>query len=115
LKKLMLLTAMLAMVLAVAVPAIAQVGFGQGQGTDDTGDVALETAVESTGNNGNQCVAPIQFGSTGSFQNTQSFLQYDSILEEAEFDAGDGFSMSPAQEVACDQKVQQAAAASSNK
>jgi hypothetical protein len=113
LKRLMMLVVMLALVLALAVPAaIAQVGFGAGQGTDDTGSVSLETAVEQSGNNSSQCVAPTQFGNTGNAQNFQGFLQYDSELDDVEF-GGTAFSFEPAQEVACDQKVQQAASASS--
>jgi hypothetical protein len=114
LKKLMLLAAMLAMVLAVAIPAIAQVEFGEGQETDDTGDFEAALEVSGSGSNGSQCVAPIQFGNTGNFQNTQGFLQYDSTIEEVEFDAGDGFSFGPEQAVECTGSVEQAAAASSN-
>jgi len=117
LKKLMLLAAMLALVLALAVPAIAQVGFGAGQGTDDTGDVSLDTSVESSGNNSGQCAFPLQFGNTGNFQNFQGFLQYDSIADDVEFSAGDGFSFAPEQgttanPIECIQSVEQAAAAS---
>jgi hypothetical protein len=111
LKKLMLLAAMLAMVLAVAIPAIAQVVGENEQSTDDTGGVSLETAVESSGNNGSTCVAPLQFGNTGNSQNNQNFIQYSSELDDVEF-SGSSFSFAPAQEIACDQKVQQAAAAS---
>ena len=111
-KKLMLLAAMLALVLALAVPAaIAQVGFGAGQGTDDTGEIELSTEVTSSGNNSNSCVAPLQFGNTGNLQNDQNFIQYDSIADDVEF-GGSSFSFEPSQEVTCDQKVQQAAAAS---
>ncbi len=109
----MLLAAMLAMVLAVAVPAIAQVGFGIGQGTDDTGGVGLSTSVTQEGNNSNSCVAPTQFGNTGNAQNAQGFLQYASTFDEVEF-GGTGFSFAPEQAVECAGSVEQAAAASSN-
>jgi hypothetical protein len=112
LKKLMLLLAMLAMVLAVAIPAIAQVVGENEQETDSTGEVGLETSVESSGNSSNSCVAPLQFGNTGNFQNDQNFIQYSSIADDIEFSGGDGFSFAPEQEVTCDQKVQQSAAAS---
>ena len=111
-KKLMLFAAMLALVLAVAIPAIAQVTGENEQETDSTGDVSLDTSVESSGNNSSSCVAPLQFGNTGNFQNNQNFIQYESIADDIEFSAGDGFSFAPAQEVTCDQKVQQSAAAS---
>src|SRR3954462_5146802 len=35
------------------------------QDIGDTGDVSLSLDVSSTGNNSNQCVAPLQFGNTG--------------------------------------------------
>ena len=109
-KKLMILTAMLALLLLVAVPAIAQVGFGAGQGIGDTGDIELNTAVESSGDSSNQCVAPLQFGNTGNLQNFQGFLQYASTSDDIEFE-GSGFSFAPALTNTCEQTVQQAAAA----
>jgi hypothetical protein len=112
LRKLMILLAMLAMVLVLAVPAaIAQVGFGAGQGTDDTGEIELATEVAQEGNNSTQCVAPTQFGNTGNLQNFQGFLQYDSELDDVEF-GGTAFSFAPEQAVECTGSVEQAAAAS---
>jgi hypothetical protein len=111
LKKLMLLLAMLALVLAVAIPAIAQVTGENEQETHPTGDVELSTEVKSSGNNSNSCVAPLQFGNTGNLQNDQNFIQYDSTADDIEF-GGSSFSFEPSQEVTCDQKVQQSAAAS---
>jgi hypothetical protein len=81
------------------------------QETHPTGDVELSTEVKSSGNNSNSCVAPLQFGNTGNLQNDQNFIQYDSIADDVEF-GGSSFSFEPSQEVTCDQKVQQAAAAS---
>ena len=111
-KKLMLFAAMLAMVLAVAIPAIAQVTGENEQETHPTGDVELSTEVTQSGNNSSSCVAPLQFGNTGNLQNDQNFIQYSSIADDIEFSGGDGFSFAPEQEVTCDQKVQQSAAAS---
>ena len=110
-KKLMLFAAMLAMVLAVAIPAIAQVTGENEQETHDTGDVSLDTSVESSGNNSSSCVAPLQFGNTGNSQNIQDFIQYESIADDVDF-GGNSFSFGPSQSVTCDQKVEQAAAAS---
>jgi hypothetical protein len=111
LKKLMLFAAMLALVLAVAIPAIAQVTGENEQETDNTGDVELSTEVTQSGNNSSSCVAPLQFGNTGNLQNDQNFIQYSSIADDVEF-GGSSFSFEPSQEVTCDQKVQQSAAAS---
>src|SRR5918912_2938296 len=108
LKKLMMLAAMLALLLLAAVPAIAQIGFGAGQGIGDTGDIELNTAVESTGDNGSQCVAPLQFGNTGNTQNFQGFLQYNSTADDIEF-SGSSFAFTPSLTNTCTQQVQQAA------
>src|SRR4051812_9785044 len=113
-RKLITLAAVLALLALVAVPALAQVGLENEQETNNTGDVELNTSVESSGNNSNSCVAPLQFGNTGNFQNEQNFLQYASQADDIEFSAGDGFTFAPEQSVQCDQKVQQSSAASSH-
>jgi hypothetical protein len=110
LKKLMVLAAMLALLLLAAVPAIAQIGFGAGQGIGDTGSVSLSTSVTSSGDNSNQCVAPLQFGNTGNVQNAQGFLQYNSTADDIEF-SGSSFAFTPSLTDTCTQQVQQAAAA----
>ena len=109
-KRLMVLAAMLAMLLIVALPAIAQVSFGTGQEIENTGNVTTTTNVTSSGNNGNQCVAPLQFGNTGNVQNAQGFLQYASTSGDIEFE-GSSMTFSPTLTNTCQQTVQQAAAA----
>ena len=114
-KKLMMLAAMLALVLAVSAPAIAQVGQELGN-EDETGNVGLSFSVQSTGNNSNQCVTPLQFGNTGSNQNAQGFLQYASTTDGAFGDitgTGGEFSFTPELTAPCTQQVQQSSAASS--
>jgi spore coat protein U-like protein len=110
-RKAILLLAVAALVLAMAVPAIAQVSHETEQETDETGAVDLNTEVLNSGNSSNQCVAPLQFGNTGNLQNAQSFLQYDSEADDIEFEGG-SLTFTPEQNVECDQKVQQAASAS---
>ena len=109
-KKLMMLAAMLALLLLAAVPAIAQIGFGAGQGIGDTGTVTDNVSVTSSGDNGSQCVAPLQFGNTGNLQNAQGFLQYNSTADDIEFE-GSSFAFTPSLTNTCEQTVQQAAAA----
>ena len=110
LRKLMLLVAMLAMLLWVAIPAIAQVSEEFGQEIDETGNVTLNTNVSGSGNSGNQCVAPLQFGNTGNLQNAQGFLQYNSTADDIQFE-GSSFTFTPSLTNTCKQAVQQAAAA----
>jgi hypothetical protein len=110
LKKLWILAAMLAMLLLVAIPALAQISEEFGQEIDNTGDVTLNTSVTSSGDNGNQCVAPLQFGNTGNTQNAQGFLQYASDSGDIEF-SGSSMEFTPSLTNTCEQTVQQAAAA----
>jgi hypothetical protein len=111
LKKLMILAAMLALVLAAAVPALAQVTGGAAN-KNESGDVKLSFSVQSTGNNSNQCVTPLQFGNTGSNQNAQSFLQYNSTADDLK-GTGGTFTFAPELTAPCTQQVQQSSAASS--
>jgi hypothetical protein len=108
----MLLTAILALLALVAVPALAQVSQELGN-EDETGNVDLSFSVQSTGNNSNQCVTPLQFGNTGSNQNAQGFLQYNSTADDLE-GSGSEFSFAPVEVAPCTQQVQQSSAASSS-
>ena len=115
-KKLMIMAAMLALLLIVAIPAIAQVSEEFGQEIEKTGATNLTTTVTSTGDNGSQCVAPLQFGNTGNVQNAQGFLQYASESGDIEF-GGSSMTFAPVVQPPnpltplCAQTVQQAAAA----
>ena len=109
-KKLMMLAAMLALLLVAAMPAIAQVTEEFGQEAEDTGNVTTTTTVTSTGDNSNQCVAPLQFGNTGNVQNAQGFLQYASTSGDIEFE-GSSMPFTPTLTNSCTGQVQQAAAA----
>jgi hypothetical protein len=99
-------------------------GFGGfEQETDETGNVNLNSEIVNTGNNSNQCAAPLQFGNTGNLQNEQGFVTLGSSSDNGFFDnngnvddvdfEGSTFEFAPEQAVQCDQAVQQSAAASS--
>ena len=109
-KKLMMLAAMLALVLVVAAPAIAQVTNAVGQ-ESETGNVSITGTATQSGNNSNQCVTPLQFGNTGSLQNGQAVLQYGSTSGDIELE-GSTFTFNPSLNATCNQAVQQSAAAS---
>ena len=80
----------------------------------ESGDIETETDISIEGNNNNQCVGLSQFGNTGNFANQQGTTQFDIGDEfEQEFE-GPEFEFAPENETACDQDVQQAAAASSS-
>ena len=110
-KKMMMLAAMVALVLAVAVPSVAQVSQGDAN-KDISGDVSNSFSVLSKGNNSNQCVTPLQFGNTGSNQNAQGFLQYASGAGDIT-GTGGTFTFGPVETAPCTQQVQQSSAASS--
>jgi hypothetical protein len=89
-------------------------GFGGiDQQTGETGNVDFNSEIVNTGNNSNQCAAPLQFGNTGNLQNQQGFVQSGSEADDVEF-SGSQFVFAPEQAVKCDQSVEQAAAASSH-
>src|ERR671916_1605657 len=111
-KKLMLMAAMLAVLALIAAPVIAQVAFEIGDTENESGEIETENSFSIEGNNNNACLGQLQFGQTGNFTNQQGVLQYDSVADDLEFGAGE-FEFAPENETACEQEVQQAAAASS--
>ena len=112
-KKIAILVAMLALVLAVSVPAIAQVTqsptetFVSGTNTNTGG------AVTSTGNNSSTCFAQENFNNSGGLQNQFSIQQYKSTIGTGNVVGGPSFTNAPAQSVPCQQTVQQSASSSS--
>ena len=106
----MMLAAILALALAAAVPAIAQVGAGGGNEAE-SGGVELAFDVENTGNYASQCTPALQFGNTGNFNNVPVFQQYTSKSDDFE-SGGIEFIVEPENETACDSTIQQSSAAS---
>jgi hypothetical protein len=109
LKKLTTVAAILALVLAVAVPAIAQVsqGFGnQGQ----SGNVSPSFTVTDSSSNASQSVSPLQFGNTGNVSNSQGFLQYASGSGNLEAE-GPTITFAPQLNASSNQPVQQSSGA----
>src|SRR5919107_5756953 len=104
-KKLMILAAMLALAVALAVPAIAQVSGGGGNSAESE-EVATEFSVTNEGDYANQCVPALQFGNTGNFNNAPTFLQYAS--EAGDFEPGGlEVAFEPEMAVDCSSAVQQ--------
>jgi len=103
---------MLAVLALIAAPVLAQVGFEIGDTENESGEIETENAFGIEGDNNNACLGQLQFGNTGNFTNQQGALQYASGVDDLEF-AGGELSFAPENETACEQEVQQAAAASS--
>ena len=111
-KKLMLLAALLAMLVVVAVPAIAQID-QESEQESESGDVDQSFTVTSEGDNSNQCAGLQGEGQTGNAQNQTDLLQVDSTADDFEFDeVGSTIEVSPTNTTTCDQQVNQAASAS---
>jgi hypothetical protein len=112
-RKLMMLAAMLALVLVVAVPAIAQVTqaptetFVSGSNTNTGGSVT------STGDNSNTCAAQENFNNSGGVLNQQSVQQYASDIGTGTLFLGPSFTNAPDQTAPCAPTVQQSASSSS--
>ncbi|MDP8974025.1 MAG: hypothetical protein M3N45_12860 [Actinomycetota bacterium] len=114
-KKLMLLAALLAMLIVAAVPAIAQIGT-EGEQEAESGEVDQSFEVSGSGDNSNQCVGIQGVANTGNAQNQTNLIQYASEADDFEFDeVGSTITVSPTNTTACEQMVNQAAAASSVK
>jgi hypothetical protein len=105
------MAAMLAVLALIAAPVVAQVGFEVGDAENESGEVATENDYAIEGDN-NACLGTLQFGQTGNFTNQQGALQYASDADDLEF-AGGELEFVPENSTACEQAVEQAAAASS--
>ncbi len=112
-RKLTLVAAMLAMLALVAVPVIAQVEIIQEFEIEEaeSGDAEPEFVVENTGDSSNICVGGVQSVNTGNVQNIQAVNQYGvEESDDIEFE-GATITIEPELELACEQTIQQAAAA----
>jgi hypothetical protein len=112
-KRITILAATLALVLAVAVPAIAQVTqaptetFVSGQNTENAGSVT------GGGDNSNTCAAQENFNNSGGVLNQPSIQQRTSDIGTGVGFLGPSFSNAPTQSAPCAPSVQQSASSSS--
>ena len=95
-----------------ASPALAQEVAQDTEQEGEGGELGQSGKVSQTGDNSNQCVALQPVGNTGNVQNIITIEQYQSYVEEFEFDdVGGSIEIAPEQIVECDQAVNQAATA----
>ena len=112
LRKFTMIAMVLAMTLAAAIPAIAQIG-QEGEQEGESGEVDQSFTVTSEGDNSNQCANVQGAAQTGNSQNQLDLLQYDSEADDFEFEeVGSTIEESPTNTATCDQQVNQAASAS---
>ncbi len=75
-----------------------------------SGDIDLEADISLSGDNSNQSAPVVQFANTGNNQDALVFDQFDSEVEDFEFEGG-FISFDPEFEFAADQEVEQSSAA----
>jgi uncharacterized surface anchored protein len=115
LKKTILSAVMLAMILTVAAPAVAQVGQGFDQDSS-SGVVDQSLTVTGEGSVANQCSALLAAAQTGNSQGSSGSIRSNSGIGQSEQeDIGSSLAVSPEVAEVCEQKINQAAAASSPK
>src|ERR671933_1182206 len=104
------LGAMLAMMLVVAAPAVAQVGQGFSERRITSGKASPSTRISNTGDNVNICAPIQQVVNTGNVANEQGITAYESRLDDVDFEGSD-ITLEPSETVECTQSIEQAAAA----
>ena len=109
-RKLIVLGAMLAMMLVVAAPAVAQVGQGFSERRITSGKASPSTRISNTGDNVNICAPIQQVVNTGNVANEQGITAYESRLDDVDFEGSD-ITLEPSETVECTQSIEQAAAA----
>ncbi len=76
----------------------------------ESGDVAPVVDISNTGNNVNLCPTVLQSANTGNVQNAQGVVQYQSGVDDIEFE-GSSIDISSEASAECVQTIEQAAAA----
>jgi hypothetical protein len=133
-RKFILLAALLAVLVAAALPAFADKDRNDGKNRQnhghngggggpaisqeseqeaESGNLDQSFNVTGGGDNSNQCVGIQGVGNTGNAQNQIDLIQYGSEANEFEFDeVNSSIEMNPTNTTECDQQVNQAASAS---
>ena len=114
-KKLLVLLAIGALVLALAVPAMALGGLVEQDTKQDgeSGDGDQGFEVSGSGNSANQCAGIQGVAQTGNAQNEIVLTEYRSRTDEFNLEeVGADIESSPENSTTCDQQVNQAASAS---
>ena len=111
----MIMAMMLAMTLAVAIPAMAQVG-QEGEQETESGDISQESSATQEGDNSIQCVNDQLVGNTGNAQTQNQGIQYGSEDGGASPSGNATITVNPNEDVdevySCTAEVNQAASAS---
>ena len=107
-KKLVMMAAMVALVVAMTVPAIAQVSQEESERRITSGATSPKTAISNTGDQVNLCAAVLQAANTGNVANEQGVVQYAQYRsDDIEFEGSD-ITITPELVNQCEQTIQQA-------
>ncbi len=106
----MLLATILAIAVVAIAPAIAQVSQGFEEEDVESGDVEPVVEISNAGNNANICPTVLQSANSGNVQNEQGVVQYETGVDDIEFE-GSTITFEVAAEGECVQTIEQAAAA----
>jgi hypothetical protein len=109
-KKLMLLGAVLAMVVIVAAPALAQVSQEESERRITSGKSSPSFSVSNKGNNASLCPSGQQVSQTGNVANEQGVVQYFSTADDLDF-SGSSITVEPSTTGECTQTIEQSSAA----
>ena len=113
LRKFTMIAMILAMTLAVAIPALAIEVGQESEQESESGEVDQEFSVTGEGDNSNQCANVQGVAQSGNAQNQIDLLPVFSVADDYEFDeVGSSIEESPTNTATCDQQVNQAASAS---
>src|ERR687885_247064 len=107
----MRLAVLLAIVLVVAAPALAQEVSQANEQDVESGDATQNINVTGGGDNSNSCQGVQGVVNTGNATNNTGVLQYANTDTEVEVDDSGNFEISPSSTTTCDQRVNQAASA----
>jgi hypothetical protein len=105
----MLLGVMLAILVVVSVPAIAQVSQGLSERRITSGKAAPQVKITNTGDNANLCPVAQQVAQTGQVANEQGVVQYNSKADDIGF-SGSSLTVTPSETAECTQTIEQASA-----
>src|ERR671933_1204487 len=99
-----------AMALAAAAPAIAQVSEGFSERRITSGKASPSVAISNKGNNVDLCASLLQAAQTGNVANEQGATQYQTKTDDIDF-TGSEITLEPSTTAECTQTIRQPAAA----
>ncbi|HZY56236.1 MAG TPA: hypothetical protein VFE09_00390 [Rubrobacteraceae bacterium] len=110
-RRMMVILAVLAIALVAVAPAMAQVSQEFEQDDVESGDVEPSVEISNAGNNVNLCPTVLQSANSGNVQNAQGVVQYETGVDDIEFE-GSNITFETEASGECVQTIEQAAASS---